>query len=177
LYSLSARLDAKTGKPKYGKLFGPLQSALESLPAAQVAAQVRQGQGVSLKVEGEIVDVRPEEIIVAKTAREGWELAEGNGFIVAISTQLDAGLIREGLVRDLVRHIQNLRKEKGFYVADRIRIAFAAGEELAAAVSAHSDYLAGETLALEIHRQQGPIKGAYTVKLGGESIEIAIRKV
>lgn len=176
LYSLSARLDAKTGRPKYGKIFAPLQSALESLPAAQVAAQVRQGQALSLKAEGEIVDVQPGEVIVEKTAREGWEIAEGNGFIVAISTQLDAGLIREGLVRDLVRHIQNLRKEKGLDVADRIRIAFAAGEELAAAVAAHSDYLAGETLALEINRQQGPIQGASTVKLGRESIEIAIQK-
>ena len=96
---------------------------------------------------------------------------------MAISTELDTELIREGLVRDLVRHIQNLRKEIGLDVADRIRIAYFASDEMAAAVSAHYDYLAGETLALEITRSDSMIDSSHTVKLGGESIQLAITKV
>ena len=80
-------------------------------------------------------------------------------------------------MRDLVRHIQNLRKEIGLDVADRIRISYFASDEMAAAVLAHYNYLAGETLALEITRSDSMIDSSHTVKLGGESVQLALSKV
>ena len=104
-----------------------------------------------------------------------WQIAEGSGFLVALSTQLDTELIREGRVRDLVRQIQNLRKEIGLEVSDRIRIEYTASDEMAAAVSAHTAYLGEETLALEINRRDS-IENGKSIKLGDESIVISISK-
>jgi hypothetical protein len=73
-------------------------------------------------------------------------------------------------------HIQNIRKEIRLDVADRIYISYAAGDELAAAVTAHAEYLAGETLALEIERKpelSGPV---HQVHLGPEAIDLVITK-
>jgi isoleucyl-tRNA synthetase len=177
LYTLTARLDAKVGKPKYGRLFAPLEDALSQKSAAVVEAQLKRGEEVALQVADQVLNVPAEEIVIEKTAEHGWEISEGDGFLVAICTQLDDNLIREGLIRDLVRHIQNLRKEIGLDVADRIRIAYFASDEVAAAMTAYNDYLAGETLALEIGRSISPLGSSHSVKLGGESIELIINKV
>ncbi|HXG91083.1 MAG TPA: isoleucine--tRNA ligase [Blastocatellia bacterium] len=177
LCTVSARLDAKTAKPKYGRLFAALQNALSQKPAAEIEAQLKRDEAVTLEADGQTINLSPEEVIIEKRGESGWEVAEGNGFLVAISTGLDTELIREGLVRDLVRHIQNLRKEIGLDVADRIRINYFASDELAAAVSAHSDYLAGETLAVELSRSTAPLDSPHAIKLGGESIQLAIDKV
>jgi isoleucyl-tRNA synthetase len=176
LYDLSVRLDAKLGKPKFGRLFDSLQRALELLPASQIASQVSKGLSPRLDVEGQSINLESQDIVVQKTARKPWEISEGYGFLVAVSTELDTGLIREGRVRDLVRHIQNLRKEIGLEVDDRICVDYAAGDELAAAVSIHSEYLAGETLALEIVRRQELPDPVYEIQLGGENIRISIVK-
>ncbi|HKP87604.1 MAG TPA: isoleucine--tRNA ligase [Blastocatellia bacterium] len=172
----SARLDGKTGKPRYGRLFSSLEKALSDKPPAEVEDQLKRGESVALEVEGQVINLTAEEIIIEKTGEPGWEVAEGNGFLVAVSKVLDTELIREGLVRDLVRQVQNLRKEIGLDVADRIRIAYFASDEMAAAVFDHNDYLAGETLALEISRSDSPIDSSHAIKLGGESIQLAISK-
>lgn len=176
LFTLSARLDAKTGKPKYGRLFGTLQEELSHRSAQELEATLRRGETVRLQVEDQDIDLAAEEIVITKNPTQGWALSEGNGFLVAICTELDTALIQEGLVRDLVRNIQNLRKELGFDVADRIRIKYAASEELAAAIGAYGDYLAGETLAVELSPTNVLAPAAHTIKLGKESVEVAISK-
>jgi isoleucyl-tRNA synthetase len=176
LYTLTVRLDAKTGKPKFGRHYQALQQILGTMSADDVVAKVREGSALNLQVGSETVPLQPEDIIIEKIPRHPWVIAEGNGFLVALNTELDTGLIREGLVRDLVRHIQKIRKEIGLDVADRIRIAYVAGDELAAAVTAHSEYLAGETLALEIERRSEESGTAHQVKLGAENIHLMIAK-
>lgn len=176
LYTLEARLDAKTGKPKFGRHYQALQQILESMPAGDIAERVRQGTALDLQVGSESIRLEPEDIVIEKMPQKSWSIADGNGFLVALNTELNPELIREGLVRDLVRHIQNIRKGIGLDVADRIRIAYVAGDALAAAVSAHSEYLAGETLALEIERALEPSSTGHQVKLGSEIIHLMIIK-
>jgi len=176
LYTLSAHLDAKTGKPKFGRLYPALQEALGTMQAGEVAARVGENSVINLQVGHETIPLLPEDIVIEKVPLKPWVISEGNGFLVAINTELDSDLVREGLVRDLVRHIQNIRKEIGLDVADRIHIAYAAGDKLAEAVAAHSEYLAGETLALEIKRRTEPPDSAHMVKLGSESIHLVISK-
>jgi len=177
LLTVSARLDAKTGKPKYGRKFGPLQEALSRMAAEETEARLKRGETIDLDVEDETVNLTAEEIVIEKTGKPGWGVSEGNGFLLALATELDAELIREGLVRDLVRNIQNLRKEIGLDVADRIRIAYFATDEPAAAIASHIDYLAGETLAVEITRSVEPLDAPHTIKMAGELVQVSIGKV
>ena len=97
LYTLSARLDGKTAKPKYGRLFAQLEEALSKRQPAEIEEQLKRGQGVTLEAEGQEINLAAEDVVIEKKAEPGWEISEGNGFLVAISTELDTELIREGL--------------------------------------------------------------------------------
>jgi len=176
LFSLSARLDPKTGRPKYKELFDPLQELLSRKSVSEIEAQLKVGELVSFRLKDQDIGLSKDDIVIEKTAEPGWEIGEGNGFVVAISTQLDEALIREGLVRDLVRQIQSLRKEIGLDVSDRIRIAYTASDEMAEAISAHRDYLSGETLAVEITRSVLELDAPHAVKLGDEGIQLSVTK-
>lgn len=176
VFQAKVRLDAKSGKPKFGRLFAGLEEMLASMPADQIQVPLSCGESLKLIIQGESVTVEPSDMVAEKIAASGWEISEGQGFLVAIHTELSTELIREGLVRDLVRHIQNLRKEIGLEVTDRILVAYSAGDHLAAAVEAHGNYLAGETLALEIKRESKLPADAHEVKLGQDPILISIRK-
>jgi len=175
LYSLTSRLEAKTGKPKFGRLFASLQEGLSKKAPAEIEAVLKRGEPIVLEAGGEPINLTAEDIVIEKTPEPGWQISEGGGFLVALSTQLDTELIREGLVRDLVRQIQNLRKEVGLDVSDRIRIAYAASDEMAAAVSAHAPYLGEETLALEITRRES-VENGKKIKLGDLSIVLSLSK-
>jgi isoleucyl-tRNA synthetase len=177
LYDLSIRLEAKTGRPKYGRLFGPLQEALTARSAVAIEKQLKEEKGITLGIDDQSVTLSKDEIVFEKVARKNWEISEGEDFLVAICTQLTADLIQEGLARDLARQINSLRKEIGLDVADRIRISYAASDALAIAISTHAEFLAGETLAIEISPSGVATNLEHTVKLGGETMRLSIVKV
>jgi isoleucyl-tRNA synthetase len=174
LYEVSVRLDAKKGKPKYGRLFAPLQEALMALPVSFVESNLTAGKGLTLRVENEDIELSNDEVIVKKLATGDWALAEGNGMLVLVDTRLTEELIREGNVRDLVRHIQKLRKEIGMNVTDRISIEYVANDEIAAAVSVHAEYISSETLATGIERKDAPQPGYYSLTLGSDEVSLGL---
>jgi len=94
--------------------------------------------------------------------------------VVAVDTVLTDELIQEGLVRDLVRQIQNMRKDSGFNVDDRIRIQYSAAGQLAQAITAHADYIRQETLAESITESRD--ESLTKVSLGGEEIGLGLEK-
>ena len=177
LYQPSARLDAKIGGSKYKRHFKPLKEALAGIDPADLERQLESTGEVELESGGETFRIPQEELLIDKIVAEGWEISEGGGLLVALDTKLTDELIHEGLARDLVRKIQNLRKQTGLEVGDRIRVSYAADDELAEAVSRHSDYIAGETLAVAIERSESPDPDAQSFALGGHAIELSLVRV
>jgi isoleucyl-tRNA synthetase len=176
LAELEVRLDGKVAGPKYKRLLNPVKEALEALDPAAVAKAVRGGNPVALRVAGETIEIPPAELQVERRAAEGWAIAESPDFLVALSTELTEELEREGRIRDLVRLIQNLRKEIGLEVDDRIRVAYAAQPDLAADIEHFADYVSTEILALELVAGEGGMAGAHSLALGEQAIEISIEK-
>ena len=84
------------------------------------------------------------------SAKEGFAVAMENNVFTILDTTLNNELIAEGLARELISKVQQLRKQKNFEMMDKIEILLSADEEVAAAVEAHKDYIMKETLALEI---------------------------
>jgi isoleucyl-tRNA synthetase len=176
LYVVSVRLDAKKGKPKHGKLFAPLQEALMSLPVAFVESSLTAGKALTLRVENQEIELSSDEVMVEKMPAEGWALSEGNGMLVVLDTRLNAELVREGFVRDLVRHIQKLRKEMGLDVTDRIRIEYVSSDEIAAAVSAHAEYISSEALATDVERMDSAASSYQSLRLGSQEVKIGLTR-
>jgi isoleucyl-tRNA synthetase len=94
--------------------------------------------------------------------------------VVALDLTITPELRREGLARDLVRHVQDLRKEAGLEVQDRIRIALDAPGEIAQVLAEWKSYLARETLALEVSMPFAAIGPFAELKLGGETFKVAL---
>jgi isoleucyl-tRNA synthetase len=102
-------------------------------------------------------------------------MAEEGGNIAALSTALTPELIGEGLAREFVRRVQDLRKNAGLEIADRIQIFYKASPKLARAVEHHRQYIAGETLALSLESGEAPPAAPRAEhEFDGESLRVGI---
>ena len=98
-------------------------------------------------VEGETVEVLPDEVIVSERPREGESVVNERGETVALDLEVTEELRRAGLARGVFRLVQEARKSSGFDVSDRISLVWQAGGELADAIAEHAESVAGEVLA------------------------------
>jgi isoleucyl-tRNA synthetase len=172
--------------PKYGKRLGAVREGLAALDPAEVAARVQAEQPVSVKVQGENepVDLLPEEIVVETREREGFAVAQEGGLVVALDTELDDDLLREGLARDMVRVINDMRKSAGFDVSDRITtyVTVEGPEDedrrrAEGALESFRDYIAAETLSSSLVVGE-PADGAYRQdeKVGNATLHLAVKR-
>src|SRR5258705_11210288 len=108
------------------------------------------GGEVGISVDGDEHILGPDEIPLALQPLEGYEVEAEAGHAVALELELDDELRREGLAREIVRAVQEARKQAGLDVSDRISLALGGDDELLAAAREHESYIAGETLATDV---------------------------
>ncbi len=118
----------------------------------------------------------PDDILVQAVPREGLVVAGDAGIVVALDTRLSESLEYEGLAREVVRHLNDLRKEAGLELTDRIMTEYAASAKLEAAVLAFSDYIRAETLSVGLNRSDSPSGKVASDSFDGESLTIGIVK-
>jgi isoleucyl-tRNA synthetase len=147
----------KSAKPNYPKLGSKLGSKMK--PVASKVAELTTEEITEYEKTGSIeldlgedgvVQLGSDGLEIIRTGLEGWSVETENGLSVALDTELSPELVKEGLAREFVNRIQNMRKEADFDVVDRITIGFEGSEELEEAVEAMEDYIKSETLAEEI---------------------------
>lgn len=162
---------------KYGRRFPAVRKAITEALADDAAAQFLAGQSLELVVEGETIQVLPEEVEVRVQAREGFAVAADGAYLAALVTDLTPELAEEGLAREFVRRVQDLRKQADMDIADRIKMHYSASPGLAKAVQAFGDYIMAETLTV-VMDDQGLPDGLTTVSdsFDGETVTIAIEK-
>jgi len=162
---------------KYGSKFPKIQKTLEELDAHDLAETFKSGRSISLKIEDKRIEIHPDEVEVLTRPKGNYAIAEENNILVAIDTRITDDLRREGLARDIVRRIQNQRKEANFKIADWIETYYETGPELTRVFEEFKDYIANETLSRVIRRSEPP-EEAYiaTYKIGGETLKIGLVK-
>jgi isoleucyl-tRNA synthetase len=165
-----------------GPRFGPdaprVAAAVRAAEAGRLAPRLMAGERVEVEVPGRgPVDLGPEEVSVVEEPVTGWRVARDGGSSVALDLEVTPELRREGLARDLVRAVQDLRKEAGLAVSDRIELAVRAEGEVVEAVQAHRDYLLGETLAVELFRAPQGDGFDARVDLDGQEVRLWLRPV
>jgi len=137
--------------PRYGKRIGALRAALLAADARAIAAAVAAKRSFDVSTDGERFTLEPDDVLVDSKSAQGFAFAEGEGMLVALDTRVDRSLQLEGLARELVRAVQDARKQAGLDVSDRIRLRIDATGDFAEAVSQWSSYIARETLAVEFN--------------------------
>lgn len=166
----------KPNLPRIGRRLGPrvkeVQQFLAAADSRALAARIKAGETIQLPGESSL-ELAGEDFLLESISAEGVAGAEGKGLIVALDTRLDEALIQEGRVRELVRNIQELRKNSGLEVTDRIHLDIDSDDTaLCGAIAHHREYIEAETLA-EIGAGSGDAQGESRLTLDG--LEIAIR--
>src|ERR1041385_4657186 len=162
---------------KYGNKFPAIQKAILAMRPEEAAHTLLEGQPLKVQVDGQAYDVLPEEVEVKALAKEGFAVAEEGAYVAALVTELPPELVQEGLAREFVRRVQDLRKSADLDVADRIELFVEASAGLKSALEAHKDYITAETLTSNLVFGSPP-EGVPVVEdaFDGEKITVGLRK-
>jgi isoleucyl-tRNA synthetase len=157
--------------PRLGPKVNDIKRALAEADGSELQRQL--AADGAIEVAGQRLTA--DEVEVRATRHEAFALAEDGGWAVALDLELDDALRREGLARELVRSLNDLRKEVGLDIADRIGIAIDADDGVAAAVAAHADYIKGEVLAVELGVASGGPHD-HELTIDGHTVRATIEK-
>jgi isoleucyl-tRNA synthetase len=171
LVDVSVKVDFRAVGRRLGKQVQAVAAAVAAADPAELVAAYRAGTA-TVPVDGTPVPLEDGDLVVTETPREGWTVASAAGLSVALDLTLTPELERAGLVREVVRLVQDLRKSSGLAVSDRIELWWTADGTLAQALTEHAEALAGEVLATEVHAQAAGT-GAATEGPAGAQFWIA----
>ncbi len=140
---------------KFGGNFKRLQAALRDGEQADIrpyAEKLLAGENVIVKLDGDEFEVTPEEVEVrvSQDVAEGYAVAEEHGYMAVLNLELTEDLIREGLAREIVRRIQEMRRAADFNLDDRIEIVYAGSDRLVQTINQFADYICAETLSVTL---------------------------
>ena len=166
----------KTLGPKYGKLLSLLR---EKLPAVDgnLLAPLRTGSTVTVNLEGHEITLAPEDVQIGTEQAEGWVSGDDKGIQLALSTRLTPELIREGMARDLIRQIQQLRKDAGLEIENRIVVSYFSDDlEVLKMISEMGELIRGETLANDLRKSDQAPGDGKPVSIGSVKVFLWIEK-
>ena len=174
LVTCTVKPNLKLLGPKYGKQLGAIRQGLAGMDGDSVARSVSAGGTVEVVTEAGTFLLEPEEVLVETESPEHLAVGQQGPMVVALDTTLTDKLKAEGLARDVVRQVQQLRKENDLQMDDRIRLRYRTdSEELRQAIDTWADYIKGETLATEL---TAGVDGGKSVKVGPGELTLEIEK-
>ncbi|MBM3171480.1 MAG: isoleucine--tRNA ligase [Bacteroidetes bacterium] len=147
---LKAKADFKKLGPRFGKDMKEVALAVENLSQADIQKLNSSGRCNLTVSDGRTIELLREDLEIRSQDVPGWQVATNGPLTVALDLQLSPELLAEGTARDLVNRIQNLRKDSGLDVGDRIRLAIYGSEHVQHAVQANNHYICTEVLALTL---------------------------
>lgn len=173
----SAKANFKTIGPKFGNKVKPVAEKINNFTSMEINL-IEKGNPVNVEIDGENFSITPDDVEVKSEQVTGWIVESENGLTVAVNTQLSKELISEGLAREFVNRIQNMRKDAGFQVTDKINIEFIADSDFTFAIKTFANYISAETLAEKIENKT-KLAGGFIQdwKISGDEIKIKIEKV
>jgi isoleucyl-tRNA synthetase len=180
LVTFSAKPNFKALGAVFGKLTPRVADAIRGLESAVLAA-FKRGEPLNVQVDGQAMDVIAEHFDLVQSARGSFATADEGGFTVALDPTITPELRLEGLARELINRVQNLRKETGLQVQDRIRLGIFGDGEILDVSRQWGEFVAGETLATEL--ETGSVndfegyEASREVDLDGVAGTVAIARV
>jgi len=172
----SAKPNFKTVGPKFGNKVKSVTEKIKNFSGSEINS-LESGNPVTVEIDGENYNIDSEDVEILSEQKEGWIVESENGLTVAVDIQLTKELITEGLAREFVNRIQNMRKDSGFQVTDKINVAFSGDSDFVDAINTFMKYISVETLAEKIENKN-ELAGEFLQdwKIGGNDIKIKIEK-
>jgi isoleucyl-tRNA synthetase len=173
----SAKPDFKAIGPKFGKNVKLAAEKIKNLSSTEIG-EIEAGLSVNVEIKGENLSISPEDVEIIKEEISGWVVESEGGITVAVNIELTDDLIAEGLAREFVNRVQNMRKEAGFEVTDKIKVIYTGTNKLSDAIKVFTNYISAETLAEKLEytdRLNGGIVRDW--KIGEHNCKIQIEKI
>ncbi|MGO4817316.1 isoleucine--tRNA ligase [Flavobacterium sp. W22_SRS_FP1] len=139
----------KTLGPRFGKDMGLISREIKYFSPEKIA-QLESNGVIDVIIGGKSITLSMEDVEISSQDIEGWLVANSNGITVALDIVISPELKKEGIARELVNRIQNIRKESGFEVTDKIKVHLQKNDTLEEAVKSNEEYIKSETLTEEL---------------------------
>jgi isoleucyl-tRNA synthetase len=162
------------GKP-YGKLIPGIRKVIGTMNQMELAQTINNGGVVTISVDGTEIELNSERLLVTMQGLEGFAFAGEGEMGVVLDTNITEELKEEGHVREILSRIQNMRKESGFEVADKIRIFVSGNEMLQNVIVKFEEQIKRDTLSVEV--VYSAEREYNAVKINGEDLELAVEKI
>lgn len=172
--SRKAKANFRVLGKKFGKQTNLVANAIKDITNEQIV-ELEKGATIKLKVQDIDAEITFEDIEIMSEEIKGWSVASEQGLTVALDTELTQELINEGISREFVNRVQNLRKDLGFDVTDRITISYNASENIKNAVESEKDYICNETLAVSLEFNEN-ISDATELEILDEKLLLNLKK-
>ena len=166
LATLTAKANFKALGPKYGAKMRPLAAAIAALDSTRLSTLLATGT-LAIDLDGAPLAITPDDILLQRTPKPGLAVASEGDLVVALDTNLTPDLVSEGLARELVNRIQNLRKDTALDVTDRITLTLQASPALLAAAETHRAFIQSETLSVTLTLQPLPESPTSPLDING----------
>ena len=161
---------------RYGKLIPAIRKALEEADGAAIASAVARSEEFDIEVGADTLTLESGDVLIETHSAAGYACAEDGGYLTALDTSLNDKLVNEGVAREIVRSIQDARKQAGLEVSDRIVLGVAGSGGIETALGEHRDYIMTETLATTWEVGQSDALYADKRELGDEHWTLEFRK-
>lgn len=174
--SRQARPNFKTLGKRLGKHMKAVGSLIREMTPEMIDDYLTQGQ-FTFNVDGEAIRLDAEDIEIASEGIDGWIVGQESGITVALDTALNENLISEGLSREVVNRIQNMRKDADYEVTDRIHVTYNGSESVVTAIQKHADWIRNETLSILLEHAGNP-SGEHVASfdINNEQLTVGIRR-
>jgi isoleucyl-tRNA synthetase len=136
----------RTMGKKFGKLMKGVAATMDALSQEQIAQLEKEGT-IAIEVEGQSLTVEAADVEIISEDIPGWLVSNEGNLTVALEVQLSDELLKEGMARELINRIQNIRKDSGFEITDRIKVTIAPNEQTDAAIADYAEYIKTQVLA------------------------------
>jgi len=177
LVTLEAKANFRSLGKKFGKSTPLAAKAIEALNSSALMA-FEKGEPLAISVGNDSHELSAEDVTIVRRASGNMIVNESAGYFAAIDPEVTPELRMEGLAREVVSRVQRLRKDSGFAVSDRIRLAVSGTEELENAVLTHKEWIANEVLALDmtVGDTTGQFHAVHAVDIDGQPASIALER-
>lgn len=167
----------KTLGPRYGKYMKQI-AALTATFSQERISEIEAAEQYVLDIDGEKITVTPADFEITSEDMPGWLVTSEGKLTVALDITVTPELRREGVARELINRIQNIRKDSGFEVTDKIAVEIEAKESITEAVAEFASYIGGQTLAVDVHTATTPQGEVVTDSdVNDEPLKIAITRI
>ena len=165
--------DFKKLGPKFGKAMKSVAAAITSMSQADIALLEKNGN-ISLDVDGGASTIELCDVEVISEDIPGWLVANEGNLTIALDVTITEELKQEGIARELVNRIQNIRKGRNYEITDKINVVFATNNETDAAINAFNDYISRQVLATSLTIAEAVTEEVETLDLDGVEVEVSI---